>query len=83
MSRIIDEALAIIEDSIPNLYEVKAVRVCAGWSYAGVKLSTGHVGICYSLLDEQAAHCCRIARRAGGSQAAQRSSWRGWPGRGT
>jgi len=65
MSRIIDEALAIIEDSIPNFYEVKAVRVCAGWSYTGVKLSTGHVGICYSLLDEQAAHCCRIARRAG------------------
>jgi uncharacterized protein (DUF4213/DUF364 family) len=66
MSKIIDEALALIEESIPNIYEVKAVRVCAGWGYTGVKLSTGHVGICYSLLEEQVVRCCRIAGRAGG-----------------
>jgi len=65
LSRIIDEALAIVERAIPNLDEVKAVRVCAGWGYTGVKLSTGHVGICHSLLGEQAAHCCGVVRRAG------------------
>jgi hypothetical protein len=30
MSRIVNEALAIIE-SIPNLSEIKVVRVCIGW----------------------------------------------------
>ena len=66
MSKAIDEALALIEESVPNLYKVKAVRVCVGWGYVGVKLSTGHVGICHSLLEEQVVRCCRIAGRAGG-----------------
>jgi uncharacterized protein (DUF4213/DUF364 family) len=65
MSRVIDEALALIEESIPNIYEVRAVRVCAGWGYVGVKLNTGHVGVCHSLLEEQVARCCRITERAG------------------
>jgi len=65
MSRIVNEALAIIENSIPNLAEIKVVRVCIGWGYTGVKLSTGHVGICHSLLEEQAVRCCQIVRQAG------------------
>jgi hypothetical protein len=59
------EALAIIEDSIPNIGKIKVVRVCIGWGYTGVKLSTGHVGICHSLLEEQALRCCQIVKRAG------------------
>jgi uncharacterized protein (DUF4213/DUF364 family) len=65
MSRIVDEAVAIIENSIPNLAEIKVVRVCVGWGYTGVKLSTGHVGVCHSLLAEQAVRCCPIVRWAG------------------
>jgi len=65
MSRIVDEALAIIESSIPNLSKIKVARVCIGWGYTGVKLSTGHVEICHSLLEEQAVRCCQIVRRAG------------------
>lgn len=65
MSKIINEILTIICDSIPNLSEIKAVRVCMGWGYTGVKLSTGHVGICHSLLDEQTTHLCRIVKQAG------------------
>jgi uncharacterized protein (DUF4213/DUF364 family) len=65
MSRIVNEALVIIENSIPNIDKIKVVRVCIGWGYTGVKLSTGHVGICHSLLEEQALRCCQIVRRAG------------------
>lgn len=65
MSRIIDEALTIIRNSVPCLSEIKAVGVCMGWIYTGVKLNTGHVGICHSLLDEQNIHFCRIVRQAG------------------
>ena len=65
MSRVIDEALALIHEQIPNLREIKVSKACIGLGYAGVKLNTGHVGLCHSLLGELAPRCCQIVKRAG------------------
>lgn len=65
MSRVTDEALALIHDQIPNLREIKVSKACIGLGFTGVKLSTGHVGVCHSLLGELAPSCCQIVKRAG------------------
>jgi len=65
MSGIINEVLALICESIPNYREIKISKVCLGLGYTGVKLSTGHVGLCHSLLGEQPLRCCQIVKCAG------------------
>jgi len=65
MSEIIEETSALIRDCVQNLHEIKVSKVCMGLGYTGVKLSTGHVGVCHSLLGEQPLRCCQIVKRAG------------------
>jgi len=65
MGSIIDEALALIRDKIPNLREICVSKVCIGLGYTGVKLDTGHIGVCHSLLNELALGCCQMVKRAG------------------
>jgi uncharacterized protein (DUF4213/DUF364 family) len=64
-SKIIDDALALINDQIPNLREIRVSEVRIGLGYTGVKLDAGHVGVCHSLLRELALDCCQTMRRAG------------------
>jgi uncharacterized protein (DUF4213/DUF364 family) len=65
MSKIIDEALALICDQHPDLCRVSVDKVCIGLVYTGVKLDTGHVGVHHSLLSELALRCCKVIKRAG------------------
>ena len=65
MRSVIDEALALIYDQMPNLHEIKVSKVCVGLGYTGVKLSTGHVGLCHSLLGEWVPRCCQVVKHAG------------------
>jgi len=65
MSEIIEETSTLIRDCVQNLHEIKVSKVCMGLGYTGVKLSTGHVGVCHSLLGEQPLRCCQIVKRAG------------------
>jgi len=63
--RIIEELLTSLQNSVPNVDEIKVNRVCIGLGYTGVQLSTRHVGLCYTLQSEIARHCCQISERAG------------------
>jgi uncharacterized protein (DUF4213/DUF364 family) len=59
---VVKELLISLESS-PDLAKVKVHDVCVGLGYTGVKLSTGHIGICQTLLDEQT--CCQRIDKAG------------------
>lgn len=72
--KVIKETLALIQEKIPNLGEIIVKRVCIGLGYTGVKLDTGHVGICYTHQSEIVPRCCHVTERAGtlaGSSAFQ------------
>ena len=47
--KIIEETLGLIEERTPGLDETRAEDVCIGLGYTGVRLNTGHVGVCYTL----------------------------------
>ena len=66
MGQIINEAVALIHDRIPKLSEIRVTKVCIGLGYTGVKLSTGKIGICHSLLEkEKSLDNCQIVKNAG------------------
>jgi uncharacterized protein (DUF4213/DUF364 family) len=71
---IVEESLAYLKREVPSFEEIKVDRVCLGWGYTGVRLSTGDAGLCHSLLGEVSLGCCQIVRQAGtlaGSAAAE------------
>jgi len=63
--RIVDALLSSLKSEIPDVDTIKVDKVCLGLGYTGVRLSTGHVGLCHSLLTEASLECCQIVRRAG------------------
>jgi len=63
--RIADTLLSCLRSEIPDVDRIRVDKVCLGLGYTAVKLSTGHVGLCHSLLTEAPLECCQIVRRAG------------------
>ncbi|MFQ5710636.1 MAG: Rossmann-like domain-containing protein [Candidatus Geothermarchaeales archaeon] len=71
---VIGDALTALTDEIPRVDDIRAERVCLGLGYTGVKLDTGHAGLCYTLQRETWLRCCQASRRAGtlaGSRAVE------------
>lgn len=70
---IIREVLSILGEEISNFSEIRVEKVCLGLGYTGVKLHTGHAGVCHTLSAEMTFQCCQILEKAGtlaGSRAA-------------
>ena len=65
MQRITEALLFCLKSEIPDMDAIWVDRVCLGLGFTGVKLSTGHVGLCHSLLGETSSECCQIVERAG------------------
>jgi uncharacterized protein (DUF4213/DUF364 family) len=63
--RIVDDLLLCVKQEIPNAREILVKEACLGLGFTGVKLSTGHVGLCHSLQSETSRQCCQILGRAG------------------
>ena len=63
--RIVDDLLFCLKKEIPNVNEIMVKEACLGLGFTGVRLSTGHVGLCHSLQNETSLQCCQILRRAG------------------
>ena len=63
--KVVEEILSYLETGIPNVNRISAERVCLGLGFTGVKLSTGHVGLCHSLQSEASIQCCQVVQRAG------------------
>jgi len=71
---IVEESLAYLKREVPSFEDIRVDRACLGWGYTGVRLSTGDVGLCHSLLGEVPLACCQIFRQSGtlaGSPAAE------------
>jgi uncharacterized protein len=72
---IIRELLTHIQRGIPDLDTLRVTDVRIGLGYTGVKLSTGQVGVCHTLLNED--FCCQKIDCAGtlsGSPALETAS---------
>jgi len=66
MSReIIGEVLSHLQNEIPHLDKIRVERVCIGLGYTGVKLETGHAGVCHTLQTELVLQGCPIMKNAG------------------
>ncbi len=64
--------MALVEERIPELEKLTVEKACIGLGYTGVKLSSGHAGLCHTLSHEMSPYCCQVSDRAGkiaGSQA--------------
>lgn len=62
---IVEEALACLSAEVPNLLDITVSRICLGWGYVGVQLSTDDVGLCHSLVAETRLECCQVVKKAG------------------
>jgi uncharacterized protein (DUF4213/DUF364 family) len=66
-TRIVEEALRKVKALVPNVDELTVSQVVLGLGYTGVRLSSGHGGLCYTFQDEiaQATQHCQISDLAG------------------
>lgn len=62
---VIDELVEVLMNSTPQINEIIAEKVVIGLGYTCVLTSSGHVGLCQTLLGELNIHCCRVSSRAG------------------
>jgi uncharacterized protein (DUF4213/DUF364 family) len=62
---IVEEALTCLSAEVSNLSDITVSRICLGWGYVGVQLSTDDVGLCHSLLAETRLECCQVVQKAG------------------
>ncbi len=65
--RIVEEALKRIKTLIPDLDKIVVDQVVLGLGYTGVRLSSGHAGLCYTFQTEiaQATAHCQVSDLAG------------------
>ena len=65
MTSVLTEVKDMLLREIPAIDEITVEEVCLGLGYSGVKLKSGQVGVCNSLLSESAPECCQILKSAG------------------
>jgi len=64
--------LTLVNEKTPEVNKMIVEKACIGLGYTGVKLNSGHAGLCHTLSHEMSPYCCSISDRAGkivGSQA--------------
>jgi uncharacterized protein (DUF4213/DUF364 family) len=62
--RIVNDVLNLLPKGVPDLKCITVDKVILGLGYSGVKLSTGHVGVCFTFETEILPSCC-IHKKAG------------------
>jgi uncharacterized protein (DUF4213/DUF364 family) len=62
---VLSDSFLEIRDTLPRIKRIKVANVVIGAGYTGVSLSSGEVGLAYSLLSEYASGCCELMKRAG------------------
>ena len=50
---VVDDSLAELQASLPNINRIKVASVIIGVEYTGVRLSSGQVGLAYTLTSER------------------------------
>ena len=62
---LLTEMRELLHREIPDITDRRVEKVCLGLGYSGVKLESGHAGVCNSLLSEAMPDCCQILQGAG------------------
>ncbi len=65
MKDLLSEVRDQLLDEVPNMDGISVEAVRLGLGYSGLKLDTGHVGVCNSMLSEAALDCCEVLLDAG------------------
>jgi uncharacterized protein (DUF4213/DUF364 family) len=63
--KIVNDILNLLPKGVPDLKKITADKVILGLGYSGVKLSTGHIGVCFTFQTEMLPSCCQIYKKAG------------------
>lgn len=63
--KIVNDILSLLPNVIPDINKITVDKVILGLGYTGVKLSTGHVGICFTFQNEISPRCCQVHTKAG------------------
>lgn len=72
-----EEALELTCKKVNDISKINVEKVCIGLGYTGVKLSTGHAGLCHTQQSELSPQCCQVNEEAGtftGSSALELAS---------
>jgi len=62
---VVSDSLAELQAFLPNINRIRVPSVIIGVEYTGVRLSSGQVGLAYTLTSEETPDCCALTRRAG------------------
>lgn len=62
---ILSEVRDTLLKEIQGIEDMRVERVCLGLGYSGLKLNSGHAGVCNTLLSEAAPECCQMLQDAG------------------
>jgi len=62
---VVGDSLAELQASLPNIDRIRVASVIIGVEYTGVRLSSGQVGLAYTLTSEETPNSCALTRRAG------------------
>lgn len=65
MKDILSEVKEQLLAEIPKIDEVHVETMRLGLGYSGLKLDTGHAGVCNSMLSEATLDCCEVLLKAG------------------
>ena len=65
MADVLSEVRDRLLEEVPDVYGIRVEAVRLGLGYSGLKLDTGHVGVCNSLLSEASLDCCEVLLEAG------------------
>ncbi len=62
---VVSDSLTELRSALPNINRIRVASVVIGAGYTGVRLSSGQVGLAYSLTSEETPDCCELMKRAG------------------
>jgi uncharacterized protein len=65
MKDILSEVKDQLLREVPDIGGIRVEVVCLGLGYSGLKLDTGHAGVCNTLISEATPECCEVLRSAG------------------
>jgi len=62
---VVGDSLAELRVALPSISRARVTNVVIGVGYTGVRLSSGEVGLAYTLTSEETPDCCALMKRAG------------------
>ncbi len=65
MTGVLTEVRDRLVEEIDGIGDLHVERIVLGLGYSGVKIGTGHAGVCNSMISESSPDCCQVLLNAG------------------